>query len=183
MIENLAEMADPILSVPYIRRVRRNHGLEHATVHMLSARTKDLAIAGRSDAGGFWLMGDVGTQDVDEATHEALRRLRAGEHKLAVHPNCGTGLVTTGIMASMAGLIGSVGVRRGASDYMTRLPTVMLLTIGAIVLSQPIGLQLQEHFTTLGDPGDLEIVDIQQEQSTNLLGRPMMLHRVNTVQS
>ncbi len=183
MIENLAEMADPILSVPYIRRVRRNHGLEHATVHMLSARIKDLSIAGRSDAGGFWLMGDVETSAVDEAAHEALRRLRAGEHKLAVHPNCGTGLVTTGIMASMAGLIGSVGVKRGASDYMTRLPTVMLLTIGAIVLSQPIGLQLQEHFTTLGDPGDLEITGIEPEKTTNLLGRPMMLHRVNTIQS
>ncbi len=183
MIENLAEMANPILSVPYIRRVRRNHGLEHATVHMLSTRIKDLAIAGRSDAGGYWLMGDVETKDVDEAAHEALRRLRAGEHKLAVHPNCGTGLVTTGIMASMAGLIGSVGVRRGASDYIARLPTVMLLTIGAIVLAQPVGLQLQEHFTTLGDPGDLEITDIQREQTTNFLGRPLTLHRINTVQS
>jgi hypothetical protein len=178
VIENLAEMAEPVLNMPFIRRTRRNHGLEHATVHVLGK-----AISGRSDAGGFWLMGDVTTEEVERASAEALRRMQNGEHNLAVHPNCGTGLVTTGIMATLAGMAGTIGMKRSASDYLARLPTVVLLTIGAIIVSQPIGLQLQEHFTTLGDPGDLQILGVRREQMTGLNGRPVTLHRVDTASS
>jgi hypothetical protein len=183
VIENLAELAQPVLNIDVVRRTRRNHGLEHATVHVLSGRIKNLSIAGRSDGNGFWLMGDVSTEQVESAAAEALKRMQNGEHELAVHPNCGTGLVTTGVMASMAGLLGSFGVKRGMSDYVTRLPTVMLLTIGAIILSQPVGLQLQEHFTTLGDPGDLQILSIKKDTARGILGRPMTLHRVTTTSS
>ena len=183
MIENLAELAQPVLDIDVIRRTRRNHGLEHATVHVLSSRIKNLSIAGRSDSSGFYLWGNVETADVESASEEALTRMRNGEHQLAVHPNCGTGLVTTGIMASMAGMLGSVGIKRGAADYAARLPTIVLLTIGAIVLAQPVGLQLQEHFTTLGDPGDLRVVNVHREDGVGLLGRPVRTHRVNTAQS
>jgi hypothetical protein len=183
VIENLAEMAQPVLNINYIRRTRRNHGLEHATVHVLSSRIKNLSIAGRSDSGGFWLMGNVPTEQVETAVSEALDRMQKGEHNLAVHPNCGTGLVTTGVMASMAGMIGTIGAKRGITDYLARLPTITLLTIGAIILSQPVGLQLQEHFTTLGDPGDLRVLGVRKETTTGLLGRPITLHRVDTVSS
>jgi Domain of unknown function (DUF6391) len=178
VLENLAEMAEPILNMPYIRRTRRNHGLEHATVHVLGK-----PVSGRSDAGGFWIMGDVETDELEKAAREALRRMQNGEHKLAVHPNCGTGLVTTGLMATLAGMAGTVGMKRSLSDYMARLPTVVLLTIGAIIVSQPLGLQLQEHFTTLGDPGDLEILDVRREQMNGLMGHPVVLHRINTTSS
>jgi hypothetical protein len=183
VLESLAELAQPILDIDVVKRTRRNHGLEHATVHVLSSRIKNLSIAGRSDGGGFWLMGDVVTEQVETAVDEALRRMQNGEHDLAVHPNCGTGLVTTGIMASMAGLVGSIGVKRGATDYAQRLPTITLLTIGAIILSQPLGLKLQEHFTTLGDPGDLRVLTIERQTTTGIMGRPMTLHRVNTMSS
>ncbi len=183
MIQNLAELAQPVLNVDFVRWTRRNHGLEHATVHVLSSRIKNLSIAGRSDHTGFYLWGQVSTSDVESAAAEALQRMRNGEHELAVHPNCGTGLVTTGVMASVAGMLGSIGVKRGIGDYAARLPTIVLLTIGAIVLAQPVGLQLQEHFTTLGDPGDLEIVNVTKDSATGLFGRPITIHRVNTRQS
>ena len=35
-ILSLAEYAEPLLTSPYILRTRRNHGLEHATIHILS---------------------------------------------------------------------------------------------------------------------------------------------------
>ncbi|MEP7287434.1 MAG: DUF6391 domain-containing protein [Chloroflexota bacterium] len=183
MIESLAELAEPVLNIDFIQRTRRNHGLEHATVHVLSSKIKNLSIAGRSDASGFWLMGDVDTDQVRDSVDEALHRMQGGESQLAIHPNCGTGLVTTGIMASMAGLIGSIGIKRGATDYVGRLPTVMLLTIGAIILSQPLGLSLQEHFTTLGDPGNLRVLDIERDTTTGIMGGTITLHRVNTTSS
>lgn len=184
MLENLAESAQPVLHMPYILRTRRNHGLEHATIHVLSSRVKPLSMAGRSDADGFSLFGDVETEQVERAVNDALTRMQNGEHTLAVHPNCGTGLVTTGLMVSLAALAGSVGVRRGVQDYLNRLPLVMVMAIGAVIVSQPLGLSLQQHFTTEGDPGDLRILNIKREEvRTPLSGRSLTVHRVTTTSS
>jgi hypothetical protein len=183
VLENLAKTAQPILNNPYIRRVRRNHGLEHASVHMLSKRVPNLSVAGRSDAAGFWLMGNLETSQVEQAVNEALQRMRGGEHNLAIHPNCGTSLLTTGTLVGFAALAGSVGVRRGIMDYMSRLPTVILMSIVAIVFSRPLGLKLQEHFTTLGDPGDLRVESIEKKETTGPFGGKITLHRVSTDQS
>ncbi len=181
MLENLAENTQPLLNLPFILRTRRNHGLEHATVHVLSSHIKSLSIAGRSNAEGFSLIGAVETDQVERAVHEALTRMQNGEHQLAIHPNCGTGLLTTGTLVTLAALLGSVGVRRGAREYAGRFPYVLIMTIGALVVSQPLGLSLQEHFTTLGDPGDLEIVDIRRrEVHTPLNAEPLTIHRVTT---
>lgn len=180
MIKELAKAAQPLLDAPYIRRVRRNHGLEHATVHMLAERVPNLSVAGRSDGEGFWLMGDLPTAQVESAAEEALRRMRGGDHKLAIHPNCGTSLLTTGTLVSLAALAGSVGVRRGALQYIGRLPSVILLSIVAIIFSRPLGLQLQEHFTTLGEVGDLQILSITRSERRGPKGGTITLHRIQT---
>src|SRR5512134_1340101 len=122
MLEQLARMARPLLEFPYIRRTRRNHGLEHATIHVLSGRRYRLS--GRSDDSGFILLGEVPTEAVETAASEALRRMKNGEHGLAVHPNCGTNLVTTGFLASLVGLLGLGGSTR--RDSFNRLPLVMM---------------------------------------------------------
>lgn len=183
MLENLADSAQPILNAPYVLRTRRNHGLEHATIHVLSSRVKPLSMAGRSDADGFSLFGEVKTEQVEDAVHEALHRMQGGEHTLAVHPNCGTGLVTTGLMVSLAALAGSVGVRRGAQDYFSRLPLVMVMAIGAVIVSQPLGLSLQQHFTTEGDPGDLRVLDIRRDEVHTPFNGRLTVHRVTTTSS
>lgn len=76
--------------------------------------------------------------------------------------------------------MGSIGVRRGALQYLSRLPSVILLSIAAIVFSRPLGLQLQEHFTTLGDPGNLQIVSITRREGRGLRGGKIVFHRVQT---
>lgn len=179
MIEQFAEQAQPILNLPVIRRTRRNHGLEHATITILSSRIKPLSMAGRSDGDGFLLFGEVPTEQVQSAVNEALRRMRKGEHSLAVHPNCGTNLVTTSFMASIAAMLGMIGVRR--SGWFNRLPLVMSFVSVAILLSQPLGLSLQRHITTDGDPADLEVIDITRKEVRMPLSEgTMTVHRVNT---
>ena len=181
MIERLSRAASPVLNVAMIRRIRRNHGFEHATIHMLSRRIKNLSMAGRADDSGFYLYGEVDTGIVREAAEEALNRMRSGEHKLAVHPNCGTGLVTTSLLTSLAAIIGLAGSKKdNASDILNRLPLVMLLSIFALIVSQPLGLSFQQHFTTLGEPGDLEIVDISRHETAMPLAGNLTVHRVHT---
>ena len=62
-----------LVNIPWFSRVRRNHGLEHATLHILSKRFSGKSLAGHSDSKGFWLLGDVTTESVDAAVQEALQ--------------------------------------------------------------------------------------------------------------
>lgn len=181
MIEYMSLLATPVLNVPVIRRVRRNHGLEHATIHVLSRKVKNLSMAGRSTARGFYLYGNVATSEVESAVNEALNRLRGGEHSLAIHPNCGTGLVTAGLLTSFAAIAGTAGMKPGMAERLARLPSVVLLSMLSLVVAQPLGLSLQQHFTTLGDPGTLEVADISRSEFPMPLGgQRMTVHFVHT---
>lgn len=180
MIQLLARLLAPLLNIPYIRRTRRNHGFEHATIHVLSARIKKLSIAGRSSANGFVLLGEVPTEAVEQAAAEALRRMKAGEHNLAVHPNCGTNLVTTGFTTSLVAMFGFSNLGE-KETRLNRLPLVMAGTIFALIFSPPLGMNLQRHITTYGDPGDLELVSIRRSEVRLPLSRSKMtIHHVRT---
>ena len=179
MLEQLAHSAKPVLDLPLVRRTRRNHGLEHATITLLSRRVKGLQMAGRSDESGFTLMGEAPTDQIEASVQEALRRMRAGEHGLAVHPNCGTNLVTTGLLTTLVGALGLSGASRRES--FNRLPMVMVLMMGTVLFSQPLGLALQKHFTTDGDPADLEVLSVKRsEMQMPFANGPMTVHRVTT---
>ena len=146
---------------PIISRIQRNHGLEHATMHILAQRNPRSGIAGHSDMSGFWIVGDVPTEELTTAIHEALQRMLAGEQQLAIHPNCGTNFAVSGIIAGIAAFIGMWGSGNSWRTKLERLPLVATLATLGIILSQPLGYRLQERVTTSGKPGDLEIVAIK----------------------
>jgi hypothetical protein len=179
MIGTIARYLRPVLEFAPIRRTRRNHALEHATVHMLAARRKGLRIAGRSSNGGYVLIGNIPLEDVQQAAQEALERMQNGEARLAVHPNCGTNLVTAGVLTTLAGWVGLGGKDTKATpDRLSFTSTLMIL---AIFISQPLGMSLQKHITTKGDPGDLEIVDIsRREVKLPWAKNPFVMHTVTT---
>jgi hypothetical protein len=167
-----------LLDMPIIRRVRRNHGLEHATIHVLARRVPDLRVVGRSDTQGFWLYGNVSTEAVQQSADMALNRMRAGEHQLAIHPNCGTNLVTIALLGALASLFALIGSERERFGKLQRLPLLALMLMLSIIVGQPLGLQLQQYVTTLGDPADMEITEICQLSQGN-----MTVHRVKTQSS
>ena len=158
-----------------IARTRRNHGLEHATIHLLSQRYPRTFLAGHSDPEGFWLLGDVPTEAVEEAVRTALQRLRNGERNLAIHPGCGTNYLVSGGLAALAGALGMWGAGRRWRDKFDRLPLVMMLGTVALMFSQPLGYLLQEKVTTDGNPAALEILEVIPTRH----GR-MQAHRVLT---
>lgn len=164
-----------LLDYPVVRRIRRNHGLEHATIHLLSRKVSNLAMVGRSDANGFWLYGDVDTELVEDSVYKALDRMRGGEARLAIHPNCGTNLVTTAFIGATAALLALVGAEKEKGGKWSRFPLVVMGIMVAVVLGQPLGARLQEHVTTDGDPADLVIKEIRRTESNGLI-----MHRVDT---
>ncbi|MCW5875981.1 MAG: hypothetical protein KIS85_03775 [Anaerolineales bacterium] len=163
-----------LLQAPWLLRTRRNHGLEHATIHVLTARRRHGGIAGHSDARGFWLMGEVDTQSVHEAVQEALLRMRAGESWLAVHPNCGTNLVTAAAVTSGVGNLALRGAG-GRSPWLLRLPLMVVASVFGLLLARPLGSWLQKYVTTSADVGSLQVLSIQRTQRGHTT-----LHRVET---
>jgi uncharacterized protein DUF6391 len=151
-----------LLNFPLIDRARRNHGLEHATVTLLTQKYPKIKLAGRSIAEGFYLYGRVSTDDVRAAVTEALRRLNAGDAGLAVHPNCGTNVVTKGIAAGFVSYLTFLGANTRRAR-LARLPQAAVLAAIAATLAQPLGLRVQEHITTSADMRDLRIVDIRRQ--------------------
>lgn len=156
-----------ILETPPISVVRRNHGIEHATVHVLSSRDPSIRLIGRADTKGFNIYGDVSTEALDSAAHEALDRLQRGEGSLAVHPRCGTNLVITALLTALAAVF-AIGRR----PSIRKIPDVILATTVAAFVSQPIGLSVQEHITTSPDAAGARITGIQQQQ----MGRIKVQH-------
>jgi len=51
-----------------IERIRRNHALEHATLHVLESQRPNLRAGGRATAHGFYLYGDLSLIHISEPT-------------------------------------------------------------------------------------------------------------------
>jgi hypothetical protein len=178
VLAQIAQAAQPLLTTPAIQRTRRNHGLEHATVHVLARGGG--AFSGYSTDSGFFILGEASETRIERAAAEALRRLRAGETRLAIHPNCGTNLATTGLLTTLVGAVGFAGAaRRAAWD---RFGWVMLGMVAAVLVAQPLGLQLQQYVTTESDMGDLTIERISRHRLALPTGSAITLHQVHTRQ-
>jgi len=142
--------------------VRRNHALEHATLHVLAREMPNLSLVGRSDWRGFTLYGDVPTEALQPAVKEAFERLQAGEVNLAVHPRCGTNLAVATVLTSVAVLIGALlsqGSRR------RRWPLTALSVAGALMLATPLGPEVQRHMTTDPDMAGVTIGAIKCQRN------------------
>ncbi len=164
-----------LIDSPVISRIRRNHGLEHATIHLLSRAKPRRLLAGHSDSKGFWLIGEVDTEELAQAATEALNRLRNGERDLAVHPNCGTNFATYGTFAGIGAFAAFAGAGSKFRHKLERLPLAALFATMALILAQPFAFRLQREVTTSGDPQGLALVKITR---TEVGGRTA--HRVLT---
>jgi hypothetical protein len=162
-----------ILDIPAISSIRRNHGLEHATINILSQRFPR-RLAGYSFPGGFFILGDIPTADLREAVTQALSRMNNGERNLAIHEHCGTNYVASGLVTGLLAWAGMAGAE-SKREQVERLPLVLSLAIIGLVLSRPLGPLLQKRVTTSGNPNGLSIVDVYPIR----IGRPT-IHRIVT---
>jgi hypothetical protein len=166
---------DDVLRYEPVFRVRRNHALEHATIQILADKHPGLRMAGYSDLQGFWLIGEIDTERVDEVVEAALARLNGGEHALAVHPHCGTNLVTTGFLAGFFAWIGMLGMGRSLRDRIERLPFVITLVTLGVFVAQPLGPLLQARVTTSPELQGVRLLHIERSQRGSVT-----VHRVLT---
>ena len=134
--------------------LRRNHALEHATIVVMMERDPSRKFNGFSDDDGFFVQGVRSTDEVDSAAREALRRMTAGEKRLAIHRNCGTTIVAANLLAAVF-FLGAIGL----GLYMNW--SIYFMVLGGIVLSLllrvPLSLLLQRFVTTDADLTNAEV--------------------------
>ena len=147
-----------ILDLPYILETRRNHALEHATLHVL-ARTHRISMAGHSNPTGFFILGDLLTEDIRTAVNEAYSRLKAGESGLAIHPGCGTNLVATAFLPATMAWVPIQGARSTRWRLML-IPLALVFGVFGFFLSKPLGTWLQRYITTEADLGNMQVIDV-----------------------
>ncbi len=158
-------------SPSFITRIRRNHALEHATMHILMRDEPTLRLVGRSDWDGFTIYGDVDTQELRRAVAEGLVRLGGDERWLAVHPRCGTNLAVATLLA------GGVALNAFWSPVRSRWGRFLSTTVAAIaalLAARPLGTAAQRYVTTTPHIGGLRVRAIRRYTNGKLA-----IHRVS----
>lgn len=161
--------------IPVISQIRRNHALEHATMKILSGRYRGVKMAGVSNPSGFFLVADLPTELVTDAALEAHKRLDAGEEDLAIHPNCGTNSVVSGLLAGAAAFGALVGTSLGKKPKWYNYLLAVAVAVPVYIFSKPLGLMVQKTITTQADQGDSRVKMVTTQKT-----RRTFLHKITT---
>ena len=145
-------------------RLRRNHALEHATINVIEERYGPTRLAGLAGPEGFTIRGGAAPELVASAAQEALRRMRAGERELAIHPRCGTTLVASQMVMGLTFIVVLLVMRQ-----FTLWPFVLGI-LAAILLGPRLSPLLQRHITTDASVADLAIVGVERQTPGSQFG-------------
>lgn len=143
-----------------VRRMRRNHALEHATIALLSRRYPSTSTMGFSGSRGFTLFTDLTAEEVYPTVREALQRLKRGHSALAVHPNCGTNLVAAAVLTTGVTALGLRSRKEKIGERLEQFLQLVLVNAVALVVARPVGRWLQSHLTVDANVKGVEIASI-----------------------
>ena len=142
-----------------IAHIRKNHAMEHATIHLLTEALPHVSFGGWSFVKGFWILGKAELQDVQKAAEMAYARLNNGEKQLAVHPNCGTNVAVIGLCTAAAAMLTTLSTEEDESG-MTKFSAFTTAGMIGALAGKPLGPKVQEKITTDADVRSLSIVSI-----------------------
>ncbi len=156
-----------------LRRVRRNHALEHATVTLMLEEGVRGPLGGYSTPWGFFIVGNLSTEQLTRIVSNALESLNAGRSEMAISPHCGTNMAVAALFSGVLTRLALGKIRRGRWG---RIPLVLGAIVVGAVLSRPVGNAIQRRYTTLSDMNGLEVVSIRKAWP----GGEPRLHRITT---
>lgn len=154
-----------------LQRIRRNHAIEHATMHMLSRAGVATRLAARSDWRGMTFYGDVDSATLRRAITDGFVALETGHRGLAVHPRCGSMVSVPFLLGLVTVWLAQSGQRRGAS--LSRALLTLAGIASATLLARPLGESVQAHVLTSADTADARLVTIRPFRRG-----PLTSHRV-----
>ncbi|HEY4177247.1 MAG TPA: DUF6391 domain-containing protein [Kofleriaceae bacterium] len=156
-------------AVARAREMQRNsvervaHGLEHACIallkkfghHPIEGRTKNNTfVVGLRDSER------ATTAAVWQATQDAIRRIRNGQHDLAYTPRCGTSIMVRGLLTALAVGGGALACLVGGFTVPTVVGSLGAY-IAARLLSYPLGLLIQHTMTVSTEFRSARVVNVE----------------------
>lgn len=158
-----------LLTLLHDRTLRRNHALEHATVNVIEERFGPSRLSGLAQPDGFIIQGGAPPDLVAAAAQEALKRLQAGERRLAIHRRCGTTMLAAQLVMAIAFL---------AVLVLTREFSILPFLVGilaAVFLARGLSPLLQRFVTTSARVGSMTITGVEIQPPTNSFGIVSMI--------
>lgn len=149
-------------------QIRKNHALEHASIHVLETKYQKKCLSGYSIYNGFFLMGNLTIQEAKDAADLALARLQHGEKQLAIHPGCGTNLAVTGFCTAVGAMITLSGAN-SRKERWNRFSSLVSMSSLMVMISRPLGINAQKYITTDAEVSGLRIMGIS---ASELFGKP-----------
>lgn len=146
----------------FVALTRWNHAIEHATIHILSRMAPFTSMAGRSNSRGFYIYGDVPTDMLRRAVDEAIGRLQRGERQLAIHPNCGTNMLASAVLAAGGTMLAVTGTK--GRGWIEQAPAGVLGALIGVVMGQLVGMRLQAKVTTDANLPPVRVTEIERRQ-------------------
>lgn len=159
-MERTATVKTIVNPITALACMRKNHAIEHATMHLLSQMLPGRRFSGIALPTGFWIAGVADLEEIRKAAEVGLARLANGEARLAVHPNCGTNIVVTAFISAAASLTAMElhdDEERGLGDTFSSLVAGGM--IGAFA-GRPLGPRAQKYVTTDADVNGMSIAGI-----------------------
>ncbi|WP_024822956.1 DUF6391 domain-containing protein [Aminobacterium mobile] len=144
-----------LFKVLFNKKVRKNHGLEHGTIHVLEESLGRCNIEGMAYDDGFSLRGLVDPASALYAARVALERMKRGESSLAVHPRCGTTIVVINTLSSLLFIVLLL-----ATGTMGLLNVIVALLLSHL-LGPALSTVVQRYVTTDSDVEDIEITGVE----------------------
>lgn len=132
--------------------LRKNHGLEHATINVLEEHYGYKQLAGYADENGFYVIGAKDLTEVELAAREGQERLKSGEKDLTIHDRCGTTLTAANLLSAIIFIIILF-----LSGYFS-IWSMLLAMLIANFIGPTVGDILQKKVTTSADVDNIYIV-------------------------
>ena len=149
---------------------RRNHALEHATIHYLE-RSGGVTFSGRAHADGFQVCGRTTPARIREAFAEVAVRVQGRMAIPHISPRCGSNYLTTlalGVLLLAVAAVVSVWLQ---PPFLVRV-ALLTAAIGAFFRWRVrIGNWIQARFFMATDFDEVDVWRIRKVRGTNRAGR------------
>lgn len=147
-----------IWKVAKSKNLRKNHAIEHATIHVLEQSAGHrLNVSGLSREDGFYITGIQNPEMVEQAAVKGLSLLKQGHCQLAIHRRCGTDVAIANLISSLVFLVLLF------STGTFSLWTIIIALLLSNLMSPYLGEVVQKYFTTSCDVNNMEIEGLEYE--------------------
>ncbi|MGM0436829.1 MAG: DUF6391 domain-containing protein [Bacillota bacterium] len=166
---NLFSVPKQLYQIATNPKLRKNHGLEHATINILEKEYGYNDLAGYAEEDGFYIMGVNNNIYVEEAARKGLNLMKNGKNELAIHKRCGTSMTVANFLSAIIFLF-----LLFTSGYFSILNMIIAIVV-ANLIGPYLGQIVQRKFTTTSEVKEMEIKKSYFAEAKSIFNQPVKI--------